>query len=242
MTEITEIIYVNQEQQHNKMWSYEINKLSVLIKWGRVGLSPQSQTKTFSNSYERDNFIQKKISEKEAKGYQKVSADKLAKEQETAQAIGWQYKINNINWTVRIGDGRFQVTKECESNAYALVEILQSWSKEKQYIILNKQEAYRINNGVYFNHESKPIDAVEISNDSFVQGIRAAIFDMFEKVAKAIVKFASVAAIGNRKLMLGNDEEEEIMIFSKTMESATISQQVIAKITIAKLGNRTLKL
>jgi len=34
---MAEIVYINNESQHNKHWSYNITGTEIHIKWGRIG-------------------------------------------------------------------------------------------------------------------------------------------------------------------------------------------------------------
>jgi poly [ADP-ribose] polymerase 2/3/4 len=70
--ESIQLICVEQgESNHNKFWKASLKEdFSVLVEWGRVGKSAQTQEKNFSNESQAKSFIEKKQREKEKKGYE----------------------------------------------------------------------------------------------------------------------------------------------------------------------------
>lgn len=70
------MIYINQEQGHNKFWGYGCElrnyRYVVGVVWGRIGTSlsnAQSQEKVFNSEWQARNFIDRKLRDKRAKGY-----------------------------------------------------------------------------------------------------------------------------------------------------------------------------
>jgi poly [ADP-ribose] polymerase 2/3/4 len=73
--EKTNLICVEQVggENHNKFWSATVmDDNSVLVEWGRVGKTAQSQIKTFSSVDSARSFVHKKRNEKEKKGYEEI--------------------------------------------------------------------------------------------------------------------------------------------------------------------------
>lgn len=235
-----------QEEHHNKVWSYEIDGKTVNLEWGRVGGGMQKKSKSYSSPYEAQNELDKVIAEKTRKGYKPITEEGLQKETKTAEQLGQQFKVQNIEFVHMRSQGNYGIQKEFDQDDFALVEILNSWTKESQYLLLSKTENW------YFNvkrtiKRDKTIEGSpsrSASNkDPFVVGVRSYLRETFQKVQLAIQKFA---AMGTRSLDLGFDEEEGTTDVTNTnfskvkneVGSAAASDQVISK--FASLGARTL--
>jgi len=240
--------YVCQEDHHNKSWSYEeIGSDQVRIQWGRVGETGQEQIKDFGSQSARDRFIDKKVAEKEAKGYKLVTSEQLQQEVKTAQELGTQNKIGRIQWVSRMGNnltfiGNYDPTR------YVYVEILNSWTKETTRLLLNKTDSLILEGEI--QEEGRKIkfgraDVASGEGHKFVEAVRAYLKRLYSKVKEVMsVKFA---AIGARKLNLGDDEDENEQSVAPVMQEvystvaeAGASQQVVAK--FAALGHRVLDL
>ena len=74
------LMWVCQDGTSNKWWTYEVSGDSVTTRWGRLGQKGQLNTRLLGSSqglpsYKRDDFIRKKIYEKERKGYNLISRE-----------------------------------------------------------------------------------------------------------------------------------------------------------------------
>lgn len=94
--------YINKLEEHNKFWKYEINQndYNVTISWGRLGLAGQKQTKTFSDAYSRDRFIEKKEAEKINGGYEEVTSEDFEVRTTIAKIIGTDSKLDEIKFVL----------------------------------------------------------------------------------------------------------------------------------------------
>jgi predicted DNA-binding WGR domain protein len=224
----------------NKFWSYEkTGNYDVLVKWGRVGLAGQSKTHTFGSAGEQEKFIQKKVREKQRKGYALTDDKQMKKETKIASLMGAQYKIGRMQWVTKRGK-KLKLALEYNPNEYVYVEILNSWSKEVTRLLLAKKDSWEIEGvaeqgrTIEYDYESRP-------NSQFVRGVREALKELARKVTEAVVKFA---AMGVRKLSLSDDDDDDEYtpvlepVFEAVGDSA--SKQVVQK--FAALGERTLDL
>ena len=91
-------IFICKEESSNKFWGYikDTNTFKVEVKWGRLGLEGQKQTKSFADSWDRDKFIGDKISDKLNGGYKEVTAEEYEIQTKIAQTLGVGYKIDEI--------------------------------------------------------------------------------------------------------------------------------------------------
>jgi predicted DNA-binding WGR domain protein len=139
-------IWINQEAQSNKFWEYEVQSedpYRVLVKWGRLSLTGQSQTKCFKNEAAMRAFLCKKIFEKERKGYKNIQENERKKEVDIARELGYQNKISKIQYVTK-RDGRLDILNDYNPEQYVYVEVLNSWDKTVQHFVLSKNESYRI--------------------------------------------------------------------------------------------------
>ena len=217
---MAEVIYLNSEEDekgsHNKFWSYEIDGGSIIYRWGRVGRTPQSKTKVYS---ERD--LQKLISEKIGKGYQAATQEKLKDEVTSAQEMGTSYKINKIQW-VRRADAAsltFHRLDRYDPKHYVLVEIVNSYRKNvgATRLLLSKDETLEIVGGTTevgdvlgVNQVTAPMGQAH----TFASAIRNRLKKLSEAVT-AIVKKVSFAALG-RNLFGEEDAEESVGVISSS--------------------------
>lgn len=67
------LIKTEIQANNNKWWQADLQGTTVYVSWGRVGDSGQSQVKDFPDVQKAEKFIDKKVKEKEAKGYKKLA-------------------------------------------------------------------------------------------------------------------------------------------------------------------------
>lgn len=84
---------------HNKFWNATLHDdHSVFVEWGRVGKTAQSQTKSFNGESAARTFIEKKMREKDKKGYEKcdiVSDAPVVSSGSTSKAVN-SSELNKI--------------------------------------------------------------------------------------------------------------------------------------------------
>lgn len=242
-------IWINKKDQSNKFWEYTVQSeapYEVLVKWGRLGLSGQSQTKCFATESAMRTFLRKKISEKERKGYNKVQEDERQKEVDIAKELGHQYKINKIQYVAK-REGKLDILNDYDPEQYVYVEVLHSWDKTVQRFVLSKNESYTIDS-VAEQGRSILFDEIRKTTSRFVGTIRKVLREIARQVTTIITQ--KVAAIGKRKLMLGDtavaDEGDGFLGASSTDEIyeevniSSVSKQAVSK--FAALGTRKLML
>jgi predicted DNA-binding WGR domain protein len=95
-----EHILINTSDVHNKFWSAYLDEktYTVTVKWGRIGIKPQSQIKSFTSLYKAANFIDSKYREKANKGYKPIKQSELDRMCIEAAIIGTQNKCNKFAW------------------------------------------------------------------------------------------------------------------------------------------------
>ena len=63
-----------KDEVSNKFWEISIKAKKVITKYGRRGINSPAETENeFSSKNEAQNYAEKKIREKQAKGYEQVS-------------------------------------------------------------------------------------------------------------------------------------------------------------------------
>jgi predicted DNA-binding WGR domain protein len=237
-------VFINKEAQSNKFWSYRtIGEAQVEFTWGRIGGSEESNNKDFGSSWARNREIDKKVSEKLKKGYKETNQEELASEVKTARLLGQQYKISKVHWVKKLSDTSFIIIPEYDPDEFILVEVLNSWSKENFYLLLDKKESKKLN---YVGISGKNITCSQSWADvSFVDGVRAYLKELFKKV-KEVIKISTFANMGSRTLDLGGEEDEfqaknpELEAFVMAVSDSSASTQVIS--SFASMGSRTLEL
>lgn len=105
-------MWVCQEDKHNKWWTYEISGNSVTTKFGRIGQTGQSSTKSFPHQYERDKYAQDKLREKTAKGYNPVSKEQFDLLRLQAEMMGTGNKVEQTLLLIESGDKLFAMPNE----------------------------------------------------------------------------------------------------------------------------------
>jgi predicted DNA-binding WGR domain protein len=228
---VAEVIYLNSEEDekgsHNKFWSYEIDGGSIIYRWGRVGRTPQSKTKAYS---ERD--LQKLIGEKIGKGYQAATKEKLKDEVATAQEMGTQYKIKKIQWVRRQDATSLTLHRldRYDPKHHVLVEIINSWKKDVTRLLLSKEQTLEIVGGITEVGEQIGINQVTTpmgQGHAFAAAIRNRLKRLSETVT-AIIKKVSFAALGRN--LFGEEDAEES---AGTISSSPSYLEEMAKVDTA---------
>lgn len=231
--------YLCQTDQHNKFWQYEVNGNSVHIKWGRVGGTEDEQTKEFGSPAEMQKFINKKVRGKEKKGYEKVTEEKLKKEEKTAKALGAQHKIKRMLWTNMKGN-TLQQLDQYDPNKYVYVEILNSWSKKVTRLILAKDDTYMVKGGVSESSRNITFESkTKLGYSSFASAVRDVLKEMSEVVAEAL-KSVKFAAMGSRDLFGESEAAPDVQAALADIDTSGFDSSVVSK--FASLGARQLQL
>jgi predicted DNA-binding WGR domain protein len=234
-------IYHNTSENSNKFWAYEIDGKSVTITWGRVGLEGESQQKSFDSSYDLDAFVQKKIREKEKKGYKKITEQKLKKETKTADALGSQNKIQRMLWVSR-KDKKLSQIDAYDPKQFVYVEILNSWSKKMTRLLLAKEETWMLDEGITESGRDLYMNgAQKLGYSNFADAVRNVLKEMAEVVAAAL-KTIKFAAVGARDLF-GDGNSGPAPDYSEVLaniDSSGFDKSVMSK--FCALGARSLDL
>lgn len=240
-------ILVNRTGTSNKFWSAEDKGPGTLeVRWGRIGLAGQSQTKTFSNEYSKSRWLEGKIAEKMAEGYIEETEDNLQKEKDTAQAIGTQYKITRMEFVSMQMGKTFSFGKQYTPENGVVVEITNSWSKETTHLYLNRTDSWRLSNAQFKGDEMVVTRMEETHADSWVTAVRKLLRDIAQAVSKIVVQ--TFGALGVRKLCFGDDDSEEetaavqraVAQASKLSDASSLGEQTLFK--FACMGNRALEI
>ena len=246
-------IFTNKTASSNKYWSFSYvnGGRSVAKKWGRIGGHEDAQTKSFGSVGEAQSYAEGEVAKKLAKGYVEQTQEILAEETKIAQTLGREHKIARIEFLGQPFDPHKNIDRLTTSSEYVpeygvYVEILQSWTKETYYVLMNKQQAIQYRAGsvtvgaVNYVNVNTPTSA----NFSFVEGIRLAIRNIYKAVEEVAVQFA---AVGFRTLELDDDESAP----SQSQNTAAVALRAVAARTGASsqvlqqfcaLGHRTLEI
>ena len=244
-------IFTNKTGSSNKFWKFKYSEGGAAVEkeWGRIGGHIDSQTKSFGSHSGAVRYVEGEISKKLRKGYVEEDRDALKEQTEVAQTIGTRWKINRMEF-LRPGDidaadsGTLTLDfgKDYDANAGVFVEMLESWTKEKYWLLINKTNAFQFNGASYHNGSAVLTGKSYSVTSQFVLGVRKSIKSLFQAVEQALVKFG---AVGTRVLDLGfdNDEEEAAprqQAFLKIATATGVSQQVVEK--FAAIGMRQLEI
>jgi predicted DNA-binding WGR domain protein len=234
-----------KEATANKWWSYEIKGRSVLVKWGRVGLDGEQQTKEFDTDYEMQRFVETKMREKRKKGYGEVTEQKLRQEKTIAEKLGHQNKIQRmefVDWRAKSepSSGKLRVLLRYDPEKAVYIEIVNSWSKDIRRLLLTKTESWEIRSCA---EGSRVIEFEGLTRppENFVEAVRTALRALYAKVVEVVTQ--RFAALGARNL--GDDdtpisESTVLSIVQAVGESASADASVVQK--FAALGARVLEL
>ncbi len=143
------IILINSEESSNKFWIAEKSEdgLSVVTKWGRLGLNGQSKTEDTGADWSSDYSISDQVRSKINKGYVEVSQKTFDKLTVIASGIGSKNKMVGYSFLecgkkiVSINESQL-VTSE---NPGIFVEI-EDKNKKKFYIVFTAEGAYDVSN------------------------------------------------------------------------------------------------
>lgn len=233
-------LYVNKKGSSNKFWSYEVDGLTVIVRWGRVGLKGQKKDFNFDTRDELDDFLKRRVREQTSEGYKEVSQGDLAEEVQVAKTMGAQHKINRIEYVGlrkdKDGGGRLNLLLNYDPSQWVYVEIMNSWTKDVSHIVLNKTEEFEIV-GLAENRETRKIefgDTVYPRRD-FINGIRLALRRIAAAVVAALKRFGD---LGSRSLDGG--ETAPSTSFDDVEQETGASKQVVSR--FAALGARILDL
>ena len=235
-------IYVNNEGNANKFWSYETTgDTSVHIEWGRLGGSSQDQNKSFSSRASRDKFIDKKVSEKIRKGYEEKTRAEYSKEDDLAKGLGFQYKVQETEWASFHATGKkLRILDDYDSTEYVYVHVHNSWHADKSYhVLLSKNETFMLH-GV--SKKGKTISFTRKSstyNSAEIQALRDHLKNLANQVQQAVASFG----LTTRVLDIGNaaTKTERATVTARVVETvstSSASEQVVGKF----FGLRTRKL
>jgi predicted DNA-binding WGR domain protein len=238
-----EVKYINQESNHNKMWSYEVSGTSITWRFGRIGSHITEQVEGFSNQSAMQKKISKKVAEKLAKGYKLVDQEKYEEEKQIAEDIGSRNKITKLMFVDKV-DNQLLELQNYDPKKYVYVQIMDSWDKNVRNLLFSKTESHELLN----MQSAMSFSQMTYCPGEFASGIRRYIKRLAEKVREVVT--VMFAALGARKLSLGAENENEDDGFqaanvtpefiSKVGESKGASDQVIR--TFAALGARKLDL
>lgn len=97
---------IQSKGKHNKFWSYEINDATydVTVKWGRLGTKGQTKVYKFVSLWAAQSFADKKVREKQRKGYTEVEAETFDLKQMQAELVGAGCKIEELTFVKKIKD------------------------------------------------------------------------------------------------------------------------------------------
>lgn len=228
--------FICQEQQHNKFWNYTIDGNSVNIEYGRVGGSKQTDSKSFGSVYELNAFVQKKVREKEKKGYKEVSEEKLIKESNIAQNLGTQNKICEMNFVkYNVNDNSLYELNSYDENESILIKMMNSWTKEETFYVINNDICKRITNLKRKGYDYSFSMAFGTTYD-IKEGLVLAIEDVAGKIEKMLVDFSTLTRAINLESD-SNKKKIKLQEFSRKVNLETgISEQVAEK--FVSLGSR----
>ncbi|MHA2143777.1 MAG: WGR domain-containing protein [Candidatus Thorarchaeota archaeon] len=225
--------YIHQGEQHNKFWSWEKSGNDVIFRWGRIGQNGQSSTKRFSQS-----LVDKKVSEKIRKGYAIADQKKMTKETRTAKLMGAQHKIVKIKWVKKFG-GELSEISEYDPSQWVFVEIMNSWKKNRTFLLLNKNEASELR-GVKESGKKITYSGTSYAQSDFVRGVREYLKDLAQAVRKIIKNV--FGQLGTRSIFDDDvDEEQRETVTQKIRAAATDVDDVVLN-TFAALGTREIDL
>ena len=241
-------IYINQEGNSNKFWSYEIsdNGRTVTFEHGRIGRTPGKPTIKTGNPYDIDALVEKKVKEKTRKGYKPKTKTELKKEEKTAKTLGSQYKIQDMKWvsgkeTTSLGTGTLDVISKYDPSKYVFVQILNSWTKISTYLLLSKDSAIELSSVSMQRSKITYGRSWGAPDFNFVRAVKGVLNDLSAEVRKAVKRLMPVGA---RVLDFGDGDsssfeptfQEVTKVIAKSIPS--VDKKVIG--AIARMGERVL--
>ncbi len=240
----------------NKYWQYTLSGSTLTIEFGRVGCAkPTVKPKTFPNDEaarrEGEKQAYKKMNPSGSKNaYVAVDEEELGDKVTTAQALGDRNKIFDLQFISEIDGKKIHFGDEYNSSKGVFVTIINSWSKDKSYLRVTRNDADQYN-VVTFQAGDSP-DWVKTGSSrytpehNFVNGIRTQLQRLVEQIAE-VIQTVTLGAVGVRMLDLDGDfgvglatDQMAQVVEAVSKKASGISPQVIAK--FAALGNRALEL
>jgi predicted DNA-binding WGR domain protein len=231
---MAEHIYTQQDGSHNKFWSWERVGNNVVFKWGRIGRTPQSNKKPWSQS-----LVDKKVAAKLRKNYVLADEEKLEKEKKTADLLGTQNTISSLKWVNKVGK-KLSGIPEYDPDKWVFVEIMNSWSKTKTHFLLSSSDSDELH-GVKIRGNTISYTSAAKSHSRFVTGVREYLKGIAQKVRKVIQDV--FAQLGTRKLDGLMDDDEDTMETAKKEIKKLMTDVDDGVIdTFAALGTREIDL
>ena len=208
------VTYLQQEEQHNKVWEYDVSSdgREVTVRWGRIGGNIRTQVKSFGSGSAVQDFISKKVREKLRKEYKLVEQQAYTEEKQTATELGPRFKIKDFKFVSLVNGNKYREIPGYSPNGYIYVEVLNSWSKHLYRILLSKNESWGIEGGLTVTKKyvrfGKKVSASANGAYKFVAALRQKLMRLAQSVVE-VIKTMKVAAVGARKLDLGDDDDDD---------------------------------
>lgn len=142
-------MWVHRGDKHNKFWTYDITNAIFSATYGRIGTDGVTKPKPFGSQYSAESHADKKIHEKERKGYNKVSEDEFKMLTVCAQAIGATNKVEKMALVLDDGQYLFEIKPESAFDPSLEPSILLSFrlrdkhgATEPYWMLLDGDSAY----------------------------------------------------------------------------------------------------
>ena len=251
---MTRATYIVSEGNRSAFWTYEYlddQNFSVKYTYGRLGLPPSSLSpptiKPHTSAAHREKEVGKKITEKLRKGYKLQTEEQVKQEQDIAGALGAQYKINSIKFVGSQSGRSFEFSSEYDPNRGVIVEIINSWSKETNYIFMNRTDAWSLDGcsttagGIFTCTRLQ-----DNYRTNWVDAIKKRLRDTAEILHRVVTQ--KFATLGVRKLTIGDDEDDENMMIAKDVVATAMASSNIGNVSeqvlfqFAALGARKLEI
>ncbi len=226
--------------------------MSIEKKWARIGAKkPREDTKAFGSRYRADAYIEGEVRKKLQKGYVEENQETLAEEADVAQTIGTRWKIDRVEFLAQAwnrddpnirGGMPLSIGDTYLPACGVYVELLESWSKERSYLIIDKDQALAFRNGLVSGQEVH-LSGFTWPASQFVSGVRKMVQNVYKAVEEVVVRFG---AVGVRVLELDGIESAspEVAEARTALKAAAkktgLSDQVIQK--FAAVGARQLEI
>ena len=194
-------VFVCKLDQSSKQWGYEeLGATDVKVSWGRIGLKPQEKVHHFSSPSERAAFVIDKVGEKRAKGYVEQEEQQVKQDAAAAQALGTQFKVVQMEY-VEAKKGKFKILESYDPDELVLVEVLNSWSKEKCVLLLGRNDT-QVARSVQRTNGNVILTGLSALNDkefSLANSVRSYLKKLADRVAEQVVNvIAHFGGLGRR--------------------------------------------
>lgn len=246
--------FVCQSGKSNKFWEYTLDGCKVTKRYGRIGGHVTEAPKTYYSEYAAKIAIEaeanKKLNPPPGKDqYVEVDREKLEKETEVAELLGTRYKIQRLEYLATqwdeshaMADVDVQFSQYYDPACGVYVEILESWTKEVTYLLLNKKVSMTFRAG-HATADGASLSMGWGAGSSFVEGVRKWLRTLRQVVEEVAIQFG---AIGARALSIDDDEPAisaptmASIVKAAAAKSSGTNDQVLSK--FAALGARMLDL